>query len=198
MAVSKVEIQDDAGNVYHPHTEAAVVFLKDGSTVEQNVVLNAACTYASSAYTLSIPNAPAAYPAFFSVRFKAPNDYVDGAKIKIGSSAYTPKNAAFASGDVVTADFDKAALKCFFKSGGGGGVIGSMGVDIIVAASRPAAVTNNRIVVINGAQPPKIIVTTDIPAYSSSLAQNTIFIRTGAQVADRPTINAGSKAGNCT
>ncbi|MEG2787337.1 MAG: hypothetical protein RR942_05895 [Romboutsia sp.] len=34
MTVKKIEIQDDKGNVYHPHTSANVVFLKDGSNLE--------------------------------------------------------------------------------------------------------------------------------------------------------------------
>lgn len=35
MAKYKVEIQDDKGNVYHPHSDADVTFLKDGKTVEE-------------------------------------------------------------------------------------------------------------------------------------------------------------------
>ena len=33
--VKKVEMQDSDGNIIHPHTEAAVVFLGDGSTLEE-------------------------------------------------------------------------------------------------------------------------------------------------------------------
>lgn len=37
MAIKKVEIQDHLGNVYYPHTEANVVFTKDGKTVEEKI-----------------------------------------------------------------------------------------------------------------------------------------------------------------
>ncbi len=38
MAVVKVvELQDHDGNIIHPHTEAKVVFLPDGSTLEENM-----------------------------------------------------------------------------------------------------------------------------------------------------------------
>lgn len=38
MAIKKVEIQDNLGNVYYPHTDANVVFTKDGKTVEESLV----------------------------------------------------------------------------------------------------------------------------------------------------------------
>lgn len=35
MATKKIEIQDHQGNVYHPHTDANVVFMSDGKTVKE-------------------------------------------------------------------------------------------------------------------------------------------------------------------
>lgn len=35
MAVNKIEIQDENGNIYHPHTTSDVVFRKDGLNVDQ-------------------------------------------------------------------------------------------------------------------------------------------------------------------
>lgn len=32
--VKKVELQDHEGNIVHPHTEAVLVFLSDGGTIE--------------------------------------------------------------------------------------------------------------------------------------------------------------------
>ncbi len=35
MATKKIEIQDHQGNVYHPHTDANVVYMPDGKTVKE-------------------------------------------------------------------------------------------------------------------------------------------------------------------
>lgn len=32
--IKKIEMQDHEGNIIHPHTEAAVVFMNDGRTLE--------------------------------------------------------------------------------------------------------------------------------------------------------------------
>ncbi|WP_195938757.1 hypothetical protein [Romboutsia sp. 1001713B170131_170501_G6] len=37
MSIKKVEIQDHEGNVYHPHTDAKVVFTSDGKSVEEEL-----------------------------------------------------------------------------------------------------------------------------------------------------------------
>lgn len=37
MAIKKIEIQDHQGNIYHPHTDAKVVFTSDGKTVEEGI-----------------------------------------------------------------------------------------------------------------------------------------------------------------
>lgn len=37
MAIKKIEIQDHQGNIYHPHTDAKVVFTSDGKTVEESI-----------------------------------------------------------------------------------------------------------------------------------------------------------------
>lgn len=42
MAVSKIEIQDNQGNVYHPHTTVDVVFMKDGRKAEDVIARNEA------------------------------------------------------------------------------------------------------------------------------------------------------------
>lgn len=34
MAINKIEMQDENGNIYYPHTDATVVFLQDGSNVQ--------------------------------------------------------------------------------------------------------------------------------------------------------------------
>lgn len=34
MAIKKIEIQDDKGNIYHPHTSSSVVFLKNGTSLD--------------------------------------------------------------------------------------------------------------------------------------------------------------------
>ncbi|WP_368253600.1 hypothetical protein, partial [Clostridium paraputrificum] len=35
MTINKIEIQDENGNIYHPHTDSSVVFRKDGLNVDQ-------------------------------------------------------------------------------------------------------------------------------------------------------------------
>ncbi|MCM1121841.1 MAG: hypothetical protein NC416_04590 [Eubacterium sp.] len=35
--IMRVEMQDSDGNIVHPHTEAKVVFLEDGTTLEQKL-----------------------------------------------------------------------------------------------------------------------------------------------------------------
>lgn len=36
-AIKRVELQDSDGNIIHPHTDAGVVFMGDGSTLEDNL-----------------------------------------------------------------------------------------------------------------------------------------------------------------
>lgn len=95
---------------------------KFDTSLSDIALYGASCAYASNVYTLTLTNAPATLPNFFSIRFKATNAWVDGSNIKIGTKTYAVVNAAFAQDEVVTINIDEVAAKCFFKSGGGGGL----------------------------------------------------------------------------
>lgn len=94
----------------------------------------AACTYdsAAKAYNLVPGRAIKAGAAFYTVRFKTPNDYVAGAVFKIGGKSFTPKlsnsneavpSKVFLSGRVIDVNFDAAGGIVTIPSGGGvGGV----------------------------------------------------------------------------
>ncbi|MCB2297809.1 hypothetical protein [Clostridium tagluense] len=40
MATKNIEIQDDTGNIYYPHTSASVVKCSDGNSVESRLANN--------------------------------------------------------------------------------------------------------------------------------------------------------------
>lgn len=72
--------------------------------------------YADNVYTLTgVTN----FDTYNTIRFKAPNNYVIGAKFKIGTDIYDPVNADFENGELLLVTFDKVQKKVFFKSGGG-------------------------------------------------------------------------------
>lgn len=84
-------------------------------------VYNATCTYSSPNFTLTLANAPATLPSYFTIRVKMPSAWIDGSTIVIGTKTYTVNNAGFVANEVVVINFDEVASTCFFKSGGGGG-----------------------------------------------------------------------------
>jgi len=91
---------------------------------------NGACAYASNIFTLTLSNAPTTLPNFYTIRFKTTNAWVSGSTFKIGTKTYTPVNANFNSGDVITAHFDEISAKCFFSSGSANAVL-STTADVI-------------------------------------------------------------------
>lgn len=101
---SESETWGDAGGASE-HTDNAALHITD-----------AACTYASSVYTLT-PNKAVGNASYFCLRFKAPNDYVAPASFKIGTKTYTAANAAFKQNTIVILNFDVSQSRCFFVSG---------------------------------------------------------------------------------
>lgn len=98
---------------------ANTAFVKRG--IEKHAMSNThisegVAVYADNVYTLTgVTN----FDTYNTVRFKAPNDYVMGAKFKIGTDIYEPVNAEFENGELLLVTFDKVQKKAFFKTGGG-------------------------------------------------------------------------------
>jgi len=98
---------------------ANTAFVKRG--IEKHAMSNThisegVAVYADNVYTLTgVTN----FDTYNTVRFKAPNDYVIGAKFKIGTDIYEPVNADFENGELLLVTFDKVQKKAFFKTGGG-------------------------------------------------------------------------------
>lgn len=98
---------------------ANTAFVKRG--IEKHAMSNThisegVAVYADNIYTLTgVTN----FDTYNTVRFKAPNNYVMGAKFKIGTDIYEPVNADFENGELLLVTFDKVQKKAFFKTGGG-------------------------------------------------------------------------------
>lgn len=100
------------------------------NTLEDKLQYKATCTFdtVNNVYVLALLNIPAAVasqlpqglPDMFSVVARFPTSYAGDAKIRIGTTDFTPKYALFEAGDVQTVNFNLPEGLCFFRAGGGG------------------------------------------------------------------------------
>lgn len=133
------ELKNSIGNVKVPVTsvnnkdgdvvlKAKDITTEDDKTIEQNIkevkshleeiaIYNANCNYENE-YKIILINTRVILPNYFTIRFKAPNNYVNNANFNINGVIYTSKNASFEANDIVSVEFDKVNKKCFFKVGG--------------------------------------------------------------------------------
>lgn len=82
---------------------------------------NAIVDYVSNVYNLTLTDTSVEVtPSFFSIRFIAPGDFVEGSTFTLNGVSYTPTNAAFVEDQVVLAHFNKNNNTCYFASGSGG------------------------------------------------------------------------------
>lgn len=58
--IKKIQIEDEYGNVYYPHSMADIVFMADGTTTEESIrsIKNQIDRYASITVTNGILNLP--------------------------------------------------------------------------------------------------------------------------------------------
>ena len=111
-----------------------------------NVAVDTTCSYASTGnlYTLAIENEPE--NAFYTIRFRTPNNYAAGAKFSIGGTQYTaalsgsvetPPANMFVADRVITANVDKSSKVITFSSSSAGGVV-------VIAASGPTSAEDRK------------------------------------------------------
>jgi len=96
------------------------------ATIEDKMQYKATCTYdgTNNVYVLGLLNIPPAHvdelpaklPDTFTAVARFPNDYVEGAKIRIGGTDFAPKYATFAAGDTLVVAFNQPEKVCFFSS----------------------------------------------------------------------------------
>jgi hypothetical protein len=128
LNVGEPAICTDTNEVYIGTTGSKVIELAKQSDIDSlNTSLsnkinsinfyNATCAYTTNLFTLTLTNSVTTKPNYYSVLFKATNDWVAGSSFKIGTKAYTPVNASFSKDEIVLVNFDETTSKCFFKSG---------------------------------------------------------------------------------
>ena len=83
--------------------------------IDDIAIYSSNCTYTDNVYTLTLNNSPTTLGDEFTVRFKAPNAYVDNSSINIGDKSYTVINGNFEEGEIVLVNIDNVNNKAFFR-----------------------------------------------------------------------------------
>ena len=77
-------------------------------------IYNATCSFATSQYTLVLPDSVSTPTAnLFSLRFISSKDFVEGETFLFDGVTYSPVNADFKSGELLLVNFDKQNRKCY-------------------------------------------------------------------------------------
>lgn len=100
-------------------------------TIEDKMLYRAIATYdrVQAAHILQLQNIPPQHqdklpqilPDTFAVSVRFLEAFTEGDIFLIGMVEFTPKNAAFEAGDILTVTFSQPEYKCYFSTGGGGG-----------------------------------------------------------------------------
>lgn len=112
---------DGNGDVYYPKTKEKAITDDEGINLANKltgfgVLIDCNCTFSvnNNTYLLEPIKLTADIPQMFSVRFKAPNDYVANATFTLKGEVYNPAlvsgddpvpSGAFSANSVVTLDF---------------------------------------------------------------------------------------------
>lgn len=120
VKLEQIAPEDTEGEI---HINSDTLDGKDSTYFESIAgTYNAACAYSNQTYSLSLLDSSISIKDnLFTLRFAAPNNYVDGSIFQFDGQNYTPSDPAFDASQVVLINFDKSNLKCYFSSGSGKG-----------------------------------------------------------------------------
>lgn len=163
---------DGNGDIFFPRTKEKAVSDDDGVSLSNKLskfgaLVDCTCTFADTenTYILTPDNLSIELPSIFSVRFKAPNNYISGATFTLNGTVYNPMlvsgsgtvpSDAFASGSIVFLDLykDTSADYAFFNSINAGQVTGGKFSGVVQAQTNDSYTTKQlRNVIISTSEP---------------------------------------------